>query len=142
MRSTRPGTAHSANRHHFINIIKKCLLASIAPPGYMVRDSRCHRSCNPCHSESQSKRKIGLDSGDTLLIYHLWAWFFCFSSLSSKRSSRSMKASSPIGLPVRSCFLKSAISDSWVSTDKNLFQGDFIIAGKGKECAKPGYRFW
>jgi hypothetical protein len=36
-----------------------------------------------------------------------------------------------IGLPVRSCFLKRAISDSCASTDKNFAQGDFIMAGNG-----------
>ena len=38
--------------------------------------------------------------------------FLSLSGRSSNRSSLSMKASSPMGLPVRSCFLKRAISDS------------------------------
>jgi hypothetical protein len=38
--------------------------------------------------------------------------FLGLSGRSSSRSSRSMKASSPIGLPVRSCFLKRSICDS------------------------------
>jgi hypothetical protein len=57
--------------------------------------------------------------------------FLGLSGRSSSRSSRSMKASSPIGLPVRSCFLKRSTSDSWMPTDKNFFQGDFIIASNG-----------
>jgi hypothetical protein len=43
-----------------------------------------------------------------------------------------MKASSPIDLPVRSCFLNNVISDSLASTDKNFLQDDFIIAGNGR----------
>jgi hypothetical protein len=48
-------------------------------------------------------------SGDILLIYNLWASIFWFERSIKQPFQPLMKASSPISLPARSCFLKSAI---------------------------------
>ena len=57
--------------------------------------------------------------------------FLGLNSRSSSRSNVSMKALTPIGRPVLSCFLKSTISESRASTGKNFPQGNFIIDSNG-----------
>jgi hypothetical protein len=49
--------------------------------------------------------------GTPYLSFAFGPGFLGLSGRSSSRSSRSMKASSPIDLPVRSCFLKRSASD-------------------------------
>ena len=50
--------------------------------------------------------------GISYLSFAFGPGFLGLSGRSSSRSSPSMKPSSPIGLPVRSCFLKRSTSDS------------------------------
>jgi hypothetical protein len=55
-------------------------------------------------------KELGIP-GTPYLSFAFGPGFLGLSGRSSSRSSRSMKASSPIDLPVRSCFLKRSASD-------------------------------
>jgi hypothetical protein len=74
--------------------------------------------------------------GTSLLIYCLWARLFRFELSIQLPIQPFNEGLIAIGRPVRSCFLKSAISDSWASMDRNSFQGDFIIASNGLVWAR------